>query len=207
MPGFLTDRDIIEKRSELFPNHLSEFDDNAAERASYDLSLGDEVYISREEYPQKLTQEKPFVSIPRGQFALLHTYETIKLPKNYLGLISVKFRKKARGLINVSGFHVDPGYEGKIVFSVYNAGPTDVVLKYREKTFMIFFYELSKDAEKPYNKPGYKALPVEIVTSLRGTSASLSDVDKRVAQLETWGKVFWAILIALISAIIALFIQ
>jgi dCTP deaminase len=203
--GFLTAEDIKAERGRLFKEG---FDKNQAKYASYDLRLGEEVYISGGDYPQRLSDDSPFVYIPRGQFALLITREHITMPKDYFGLISIRSGIKLQGLINVSGFHVDPGFDGKIVFSVFNAGPADVVLKYEEPTFMIFFYKLSREADAyEGERKGQTGLPFRDVAFLKGTSASLSDVDKRVHQLETTSRVYWALLIVLIAALIALFLK
>ena len=50
--------------------------------------------------------------IPPGQFAFLLTAETVTMPDNAIAFISIKARLKFNGLINISGFHVDPGYRG-----------------------------------------------------------------------------------------------
>ncbi len=203
--GFLTDKEIIETNESLFKHGFIE---KQATGASYDMSLGEEVYISGKDYPEKLSDTNQFVVIPRGQFALLMTEEYVTMPNDHLGLISMKFSIKAKGLINVSGFHVDPGFKGKLVFSVFNAGPTDVILKYGDPTFMVFFYKLKHTVLKSYNSSSpQEHLPVSLVTSLKGTSASLSDVDGRVARLEIRERIYWAILIALITALIALFLK
>jgi len=203
--GFLTDREIIVENLWLFPKG---FDSEQAKRASYDLSLGEEVYITGQDYPKRLSEKNPFVTIPRGQFALLMTKEYVRLPDNYLGLISIRLGKKEQGLVNISGFHVDPGFEGKLTFSVFNAGPMDVVLKYGQPTFMIFFYKLKEKVLRPYDGGRQKQehLPVELVTSLKGTSVSLSDVDKRVRDLEVTNKIFIGLLVAVAVSIIALFV-
>jgi dCTP deaminase len=203
--GFLTAEEIKEEHAKLFKEG---FDEEQALWASYDLRLGDEVYISGEDYPRKLSDDSPFISIPRGQFALLITKEYITMPTDYMGLISIRLGIKIRGLINVSGFHVDPGFEGKLIFSVFNTGPTDVVLKYKDPTFMIFFYKLNHKAGDYRGEHDKQvSLPVKTVSSLKGTSASLVDVDRRVHDLETTGKVYWALLIGLVGALIALFLK
>jgi hypothetical protein len=69
------------------------------------------------------------LTIYAGQFAYLLTEEVVKIPSSAMGLISLKFGVKGPGLINVSGFHVDPGYWGRLVFSVYNAGPSEARLQ------------------------------------------------------------------------------
>jgi dCTP deaminase len=204
--GFLTAEEIKKEHARLFKKGC--FDPERAENASYDLRLGEEVYISGEDIPRKLSPDSPFVSIPRGQFALLITREYITMPRNYIGLISIKLGIKLQGLINVSGFHVDPGFDGKLVFSVFNAGPTDVLLKYEDPTFMIFFNKLNNKAG-PYKgeHKSQKHLPLRIVASIKGTSASLANVDERVHRLETTSKVYWALLIVLVGALIALFLR
>lgn len=204
--GFLSDREIIQHKKELFRDPI---DNSRAMGASFDLSLGDEVYLSGKEYPEILSKEQPFVSIPRGQFALLISKEYVKMPKDCLGFISIKFGVKAKGLINVSGFHVDPGRDGKIIFSVFNAGPTDVVLKYGDPVFMIFFYRLEDEVANPYNGTLKETehLPVEIVTSVKGTSASLADVDKRVRDLEVTTKIFIGLFAALAAGLVAILIK
>jgi len=204
--GFLTDKEIKDRNADLFKY---EFVPKQAVGASYDLSLGEEVYISGEDCPTKLSESSPFVSIPRGQFALLMTKEYVKMPMDHFGLISIKFWKKAQGLINVSGFHVDPEFEGKIFFSVFNAGPSDVMLRYGEPTFMIFFYKLRGEVDQPYKgEIGEKEnLPTKLVTSLRGTSASLSDVDKRVERLEVTIRILEWLLGAVAVALLALFLR
>lgn len=204
--GFLTDKEIKTRKTSFFPKGC---DEERATGASYDLALGEEVYISGEDCPKKLSENSPYVSIPRGQFALLITKEYVKVPPEYLGLISIRFSKKAQGLINVSGFHVDPGFEGKILFSVFNAGPSDVVLRYGEPTFMVFFYKLREAVGNPYKGDMLRQehLPTKLVTSVKGVSASLSDVDKRVRDLEVTNKIFIGLLAALAAGIVALFVQ
>lgn len=54
-------------------------------------------------------------------------------------------------LVNVSGFHVDPGFKGKLVFSVYNAGASQISLEKGEPCFLIWFAELSEKEKESYN--------------------------------------------------------
>lgn len=206
--GFLTADDIYKKRATFFPHCDSDLED--ARGASCDLRLGKEVHLSSDEYPRILTEKEPFVSIPRGQFALLMTHEYVHMPLNYLGLISFKFTIKAKGLMNISGFHIDPGRDGCIIFSVYNAGPSDVVLKYKQPIFMIFFCKLEKDAPDYKEKGHYqdtKHLPIGLVSSLKGMSASLPEVEKRVRELEVTMKIMMWLLAASAAGVVGLLIK
>ena len=123
-----------------------------------------------------------------------------------MGFIGLRFRYAVRGLINISGFHVDPGFDGKLVFSVYNAGPNDVVLRYRDPVFMIVFERLPKKAV-PYQKAGgefgaQRRIRIEWVTGLRGVPVSLKELDNRVRNLDTQIKIYGGLLAALIVGFI-----
>jgi len=81
--------------------------------------------------------------IPPGQFAYLLTKETIKVPHDAMAFISMRTQLKFEGLINVSGFHVDPGYEGKLLYAVFNAGPSAIAVSEDERLFKIWFCDLT----------------------------------------------------------------
>ncbi|MHC8346204.1 dCTP deaminase domain-containing protein [Pseudomonas sp. RT6P73] len=136
--------------------------------AAISLTVGNEVYItpSSEKDPnvkQILDEKKPQFIIPKGQFALLLTAETIYVPDNALALISFKAKYKFKGLINVSGFHVDPGWAGQLTFSVYNAGPTDIVLERGKPFALIWYADLDNSATSAYAKP--KSKPIKKLNS------------------------------------------
>ncbi len=177
-----------------------------------ELRLGAEAFVTREKVPVQLTDEEPFLTIPSGEFALLTTYEHVAIPSDILGLISIKFRFKILGLLNVSGFHVDPGYRGKIVFSVYNLGPSDVVLKYKDPIFLLFLAPLTAPVpnarvsgdERFQNQRG---LPLDYVMTLKGTSLSLTTLSNRVSQLETTLKIAAALLLPILAVLVTVIIR
>lgn len=112
---------------------VSDYKESRLDPAGYRLSLGGEVYVSPAKAKDKASIRtlKPHESffIPPGQFAFLLTEEVVKVPKDAFALIALRSRSKFKGLVNVSGFHADPGYDGRLVFAVFNAGPGDVHLK------------------------------------------------------------------------------
>lgn len=154
-----------------------------------ELTLGDQVFLASEEVPRNLRGAKdpyrepaPYCVIRPGDFAVLITQEYIYLPSNIIGLISMRNRYKQRGLINVSGFHVDAGFHGRLIFTAYNAGPTDIVLKLGEHLFMIAFAKLTSPVI-PYGQ-GPLEIPVESISALKGVSVSPKSLDQRVTRLE-----------------------
>jgi len=121
---------------------------------SYELSLSREVLTTpspnNTEAARGVGQGPTFV-IPSGQFALLYTEERLHIPDNVLAFISIKAKIKLKGLVNVSGFHVDPGFSGRLQFSVYNAGNEDVFLEFGKPCFLLWFAELDKVTTDPYD--------------------------------------------------------
>jgi dCTP deaminase len=85
-----------------------------------------------------------------GQFAFLLTEESVSVPKNAIALINMRTKLKFKGLINVSGFHVDPGFTGKLIFGVYNAGAQPIFLERRQPIAMIVYADLDRYTSNVY---------------------------------------------------------
>ena len=81
---FLSRKDIDERRNDLFPVP-GQFDDSQLSQVSYDLRVGDEVFLSEKRIPIPLGPNSPFVVLPPGQFALIKTFEEIQIPPDLIG--------------------------------------------------------------------------------------------------------------------------
>ena len=173
---------------------INPFDSGQIDCAAYTLSIGPEVYVSPNDQTadpttitiRKLSDGEAF-TIPPGQFAFLLTEEVVSVPAHALAFISIRAKTKFRGLVNVSGFHVDPGYRGQLTFSVFNAGPVPVHLKRGQPIFLIWYANL--DCETAFKKDGtiHMGIDPEIVTAVAGKllsfaslSKKINDVDKRL---------------------------
>ncbi len=185
---------------------VNDFDPAGLRPANYDLRLGAEVYVTADKLPRNLSVTEDTVAIQPGDFGILTTHEYIHVPVSCLGLISLRLSYKKQGLVNISGFHIDPGFTGRIVFSVYNTGPRSVVLRYKDPVFMIMFEALSQPLKL---KDGYsggfsgqKHIPVDIITSLGGPSVSVIGLDKRLRQMETTLRILEAILVGLVIGVL-----
>ena len=183
---FLSGDILLQRGAEL----VDPFDPEGVDGAAYTLRLGGEAYVSPDGpkvrrsrvVPLKREQE---LKIPAGQFAFLLTRETIRVPYNVLAFINMKNGLKSMGLINVSGFHVDPGYDGKLVFAVFNAGPKTVSIRQNDEAFLIWFAEL-KDATRAHarSKPGYTKIESDLIARIPDESASLNSLSGRIERLE-----------------------
>jgi len=130
---------------------IKPFQSGRIKNGAYELSLGTEVYLTdskagKVEIVNEDTNRQ--VDINPGQFALLLTAEKVNIPNDKIAFISIKAGEKLKGLVNVSGFHVDPGFNDHLLFSVYNAGPSTIVLNSGEPYFPIWFAELKTGLDK-----------------------------------------------------------
>lgn len=196
--------DVKKKKSDnnKLPILYNSLDIKRFQPANYDLRLGNEFFVSREKHPKRLSETDPYIVIEPGDFAILTTHEYIYVPDDLLGLISLRNSYKKYGLTNISGFHVDPGYYGKLMFSVYNAGPEKVLLKYKEPVFMIMYDKLEEPVLKGYEKEGFENITVDLVSGLIGYSISPIRLKTRTDSLETRLRLIEGIVIALFVAVI-----
>lgn len=184
------------------------FDPKKIDCSAYTLTLGPEAFVTpdyskelresrklqlNEAKEQKLGRKRARIKggevvIPSGQFAILLTEEFVKIPPSTMGFISLKFSIKGTGLINVSGFHVDPGYEGRLTFSVYNAGPTAISMTRGQDLFLLWLADLDRTSASPYIKvPGNPlpaSLPEDMVSKANHRIRSLQQLSEKIDKLD-----------------------
>ncbi|TBA72922.1 dCTP deaminase domain-containing protein [Rhizobium ruizarguesonis] len=173
---------------------IDPYEPKLLDRATYRLTIGAEIYVSptgvgsdTKLKTKKLLEPGDHFQIPAGQFALLITEESVSVPEDALAFISIRATYKFQGLVNVSGFHVDPGFRGRLIFSVFNAGPSSVHLARGEDCFHIWFADL-RDHKPMGEKVGYDVIPPALVKhiadgiqSLSGLDTKINDVEKKLA--------------------------
>jgi dCTP deaminase len=170
------------------PHNPSNVDCNA-----YTLHMGRQYYLSADGSDGsviKQLKEGESLSIPAGQFAFLLTEEVVEVPTSAIAFISMKTDLKFRGLVNVSGFHVDPGFKGPLKFAVYNAGPKPILIKQGDDCFLMWYANLdnSEDAahaKRPSDNERYKrGIIGRDVQAIAGSVPSLVVLAKKVDELE-----------------------
>jgi dCTP deaminase len=192
------------------PDLISDYDESAVERANYTLSIGPEIYVTPFEKPTSVTEHAKITldegqgfAIPPGQFAFLLTEEKIKVPSDALAFISVRAKYKFRGLVNVSGFHVDPEFEGRLLFSVFNAGPSAIPLRRGERCFHIWYAGLDQECTEGI-KPGYKMIEGKLIQplgrqvhSFEGLNAKIDKIDRELLKTRIFAGIAISALLAL----------
>ena len=205
-----------EKLNERLPALITDgensiFNPNRVDCAAYTLSIGSEVYISptidsndRESRTISALGPGEAFAIPPGQFAFLITREFVKVPEDAIALISMRAKVKWRGLVNVSGFHVDPGFHGQLTFAVFNAGPSPIHLKQGEAWFLIWYADLDRPTllgKKDTEPPGMKS---DLISGISGGMLSLDGLSSRIDKVELEQKYYSAVAAVLVTLFIGL---
>lgn len=202
---------------------VTPFDPDHIENCAYALTMGPQALITGEDDIRKDLDHGEPIRIPPGHFAQLLTEEEVHIPPDALGLISMKSQVKSLGLVNVSGFHVDPGFRGRLRFSVYNAGPSPVVISRGTPTFLIWFAALDAPTRDLYEGQGGRAaftdrdtmdMQGDVFTPhvLAGRMMTFErGIEDRVRALEgtiRWRDKLWLIVLtALVSVVLTLLAQ
>jgi len=179
-----------ESLSVRLPSLVTPFDPARIDCAAYTLTLGGEAFVTAdlpdggsavEGVKLTLTPGQQ-VRIAPGQFAFLLTGESVEVPADAIAFISMKARYKFRGLINVSGFHVDPGFKGHLVFSVYNAGPSPVVISQGAPLFLIWYATLDGTTSMLYQGQS-KSISDDLISNMSGQVFSPMELGRRIGRL------------------------
>lgn len=180
-----------ETLSHKLPNLIDPYDPNAIDCAAYTLHVGDEVYVSPDQEiksPNRHTKQRlgdgECFTIPPGQFAFLVTKENVSVPNDALAFLSMKARTKFSGLINISGFHVDPGYRGKLLFSVLNVGPKPLHMQAGQPLFLIWYANLDGATKNIRQRQGFSEIEPELINHISGEILSLQSLSDRQSELD-----------------------
>lgn len=206
------------------------YDPELIDCASYRLRLGDQAFVTTDTVfkgkpnrplTQVLNDTPPSntVVIDPGQFAFLLTDETVTVPNDALAFISMRAGYKFQGLMNVSGFHVDPGFSGKLIFGVYNAGPASIILEKGLPLFLIVFADLDRASDLVYKGKANKreGIDVNLIQKMAGQAFSpmmlqrkmdelhvaQTEIAKELASIKGRGATWDALFIAIIALIVA----
>ncbi len=192
--------------------------------AAYELMLGPEAFVTDTSTGTKqILEVNQQLVISPGQFGLLLTEETVTIPNDTIGFISIKAGIKFKGLVNVSGFHVDPGFKGRLKFSVYNAGGKNIVLDRTNPVFLIWFSDLEPTTDLYNgNHNNQQEITADDVMRIQGEVSSpaalksqLDELRKDVRDVRQWQEnhrafrsMLWSTLIAgVIGGLIVIGIQ
>lgn len=195
------------------PALIDPCDETKIKEASYELKIGSEIYISKDYHDNNSQHTKRFLAnnepftIPPGQFAFLLTEECVSVPNDAIAFISMKASSKYKGLVNISGFHVDPGYTGKLLFSVHNAGPSTIHLQQGKPIFLIWYASLDQVDSTPRMKEGLTEIPGKVLNELSAdTIFSMQTLTTRMAKVENEYSTIklWATIMKIVGGVLVI---
>jgi dCTP deaminase len=170
---------------------IKPFDEQQIDCNCYTLRMGDHYFVtSAKGDAEPPTKTKIAVgddfNIPPGQFAFLISEEEVFIPHFAMAFISMRTSFKFRGLVNVSGFHVDPGYKGKLIFAAFNASPITVQLTGGERLFKIWFTSINQTSGKNYvfDKQPVKEIEKELLRGMTRELLSLQQLNDKIRDVD-----------------------
>jgi deoxycytidine triphosphate deaminase len=128
-------------------NHqlLSPFNPENLKPAGYELTVGDEYFLSGEFLT--LTGR---ITIPPFEVAVIKTGEILRLPRYMIARWNIRVRHAYSGLLWVGGPQVDPGYVGHLFCPIYNLSDKPVTLNLGDPLALMDFQKTTfYDKEKP----------------------------------------------------------
>jgi dCTP deaminase len=198
------------------------FDEDQIDCNAYALRMGSSFYCTADADKERVTEQKKTLLsdgacflIPPGQFAFLLTKEIVHVPDDAMAFISMRTGIKLQGLINISGFHVDPGYRGRLIYAVYNASPSPIQICENDQIFKIWFCALDRRSKFLFDGDGYNDITSDLIKGMNKGILSLQSLADRLRdQTQTFAEqkqtidtlhIIWrTIIIAAIIAVVSL---
>lgn len=144
--GILTDKKIEEHVNTGILITTKTFQSSSLEASSYDISVGDKGILGGE--GKEIDIKNDTLELLPGAYAGVISYECLILPKNVCARIGSKRALSYDGIILLTGSIVDPGYEGHLIFGLYNASQRKAIIRYNRKICNIVFEILPTPPEK-----------------------------------------------------------
>lgn len=123
-------------------------------------------------------------SKPRNEFALglghtvvIVTKEELNLPGNLAAFGFPPSRLSSRGLLMTNPGHVDPGFKGKLRFTVMNIATESITLREDDSIVTLLFFPLSDNATADYSTRNNLAEPVKGPTQEKVNCLSMDFLD------------------------------
>ena len=200
-------------------------DDSRTKQANTRLAMGSEYFVTQSavgtDTARKSTVQLRHLEsfcIPSGHFVFLLTAECIRMPNDAIGFLSIQTDVKFHGLVNISGFHVDPGSDGKIIFAVFNAGPDPVHIRQGDEIFRLWIAGLDAIDEEPRSQPSHDSIPSQVVNQISGNLESLQTLSKRLTSMDArldlhraivtiYGGLFVALFVTLFVGVLLILLQ
>jgi dCTP deaminase len=147
-------------------NLIVPYDKERLQPHSIDLTLGNQLLIpssktssgviyNEEDNVWIEERSDETIAIPPFAFVLAHTFETLTIPNNLVGIVQGKSTIGRRGLqIECAGL-IDAGFSGQITLELFNMAPYIIKLKVGMPICQVKFFEGESAALVDYRQVGH----------------------------------------------------
>lgn len=143
----LSDKEILDYVQKGLLITKDTFSQSSLEASSYDIRVGGKSIIGGEGSEIDLLTEKS-MELPPGAYAAVVSFEKMNFPRKVSARLGSKRALSYEGIILLTGSIVDPGYQGHLLFGLYNASQKKVHIRYGRKICNIVFEKLAVEPEK-----------------------------------------------------------
>jgi deoxycytidine triphosphate deaminase len=161
------------------------FEEKYLESCSYDLRVGNKGLLGGTSRIIDLATD--VLDLAPGAYGGVVSHERVRLPKWVCGRIGSKRAFSYEGIILLTGTIVDPGYEGYLLFGIYNASPHKFPIRIGQKIANIVFERLEKEVKTgsiPDPRLSVGDFPDDFVRAMdRMEVEPLMQIGERVGQL------------------------
>lgn len=142
-----------------------------------------------------------------GYAAMVTTAEELNLPSNVAAISFPPNHIAMNGLLMTNAGHIDPGYQGKLRYTLINMGKEDFPLVLKADLVTVLFFEMSAACRADYAARGKSPSGEPIGEQVNVLSKDLVDLEKKISRTSNkvasraiLGASFMALLITIIGA-------
>jgi hypothetical protein len=129
--------------------------------------------------------EKEVLKVPANASVIAITHESVNLPPDLVGRLSLKMNILILGLTMGSQSQIDAGYKGKLMVLLYNLSSKPVFIRHKAPILRIEFSKLTQKTLKPYNDRFMGAQQLKFLLGAEPMAAtSLSSLHKAMGSME-----------------------
>lgn len=169
--------------------------------ASYDLCLGDEYYYDGK--IQKLSDEKPFLTIEPYDYAIVSCKETAWIPRDVIAKFGLTVGLFCQGIILSNGPQIDPGFRGTLFCLLFNTSNRAVHLKHGKHYATIEFNKLIGYAEPYEGKYQGKERIIEYIPE-NALHGAINELKKEVEHLRKESHIMQNIYLGVVALMFAI---
>jgi len=148
---------------------------------SIDLSIGN-VYLPLSDDEQRVLSRSPGIALSQGETAVVETLEYLRVPRTMAGIGFPPSSVSLQGVLMTNPGHIDPGFSGRLKFTVINMGKEPYELKSGQPICTVLFFAITAPdaAYDQLNTTGMPpSLPLERL--LRRLSRDFLNFTKRIS--------------------------